>query len=90
MGFRLLHNPLNRLDNQFRFRLHDKMTALFSHDVAAVGRTGCVGQLEFQVWHERVGYLATPDWTKGRFEMEIKPGVNDLGTIKVAASLLEE
>jgi len=39
-------------------------------------------ELEFQVWHERVGYLATPQWSKGRFKMHIKPGVNDLGTIK--------
>jgi hypothetical protein len=46
-----------------------------------------VGTLEFQVWHERTGYLATPAWAKGRFEMEIKPGVNDLGTIKLAPSL---
>lgn len=49
-----------------------------------------VGTLEFQVWHERAGYLATPEWTKGRFEMEVKPGVNDLGTIKIAPSLLDK
>jgi hypothetical protein len=48
-----------------------------------------VGALEFQVWHERPGYLARPDWPKGRFEMEIKPGVNDLGTIELAPSLFE-
>jgi len=45
------------------------------------------GELEFQVWHERVGYLDIPKWPKGRFEMTIKPGVNDLGTIKLSPSL---
>ena len=46
------------------------------------------GELEFQVWHERIGYLATPDWKRGRFKMTIKPGTNDLGTIKVDPKLL--
>jgi len=49
-----------------------------------------VGELEFQVWHERVGYLDTPDWSKGRFKMTIKPGTNDLGTIKLAPSMFEK
>ncbi|MHC4177545.1 MAG: twin-arginine translocation signal domain-containing protein [Planctomycetota bacterium] len=40
-----------------------------------------VGPLEFQVWHERVGYLETPAWKRGRIKMSIRPGVNDLGTI---------
>ncbi len=44
-------------------------------------------ELEFQVWHERIGYLATPDWTKGRFTMTVKPGANDLGPIKLDPSL---
>lgn len=48
-----------------------------------------VGELEFQVWHERIGYLDTQEWPKGRFEMEIKPGVNDLGTIKISPSTFE-
>ena len=47
-----------------------------------------VGELEFQVWQERVGYLATPEWKKGRFKMTVKPGINDLGTIKIDAALL--
>lgn len=47
-----------------------------------------VGQLEIQVWHEKTGYLAKPEWTKGRFEIDIKPGTNDLGAIKIAPSLL--
>jgi len=41
------------------------------------------GTLEFQVWHERTGNLATPEWTKGRFSLDIKPGMNQLGTIKL-------
>jgi hypothetical protein len=43
-----------------------------------------VGTLKFKVWQERCGYLATPTWAKGRFEMEIKAGENDLETIKIA------
>jgi hypothetical protein len=49
-----------------------------------------VGGLEFQAWHERVGYLDAPDWPKGRFTMTIKPGTNDLGTIKLAPSMFEK
>lgn len=46
--------------------------------------------LEFQVWQEKVGYLeAQPAWPKGRFTMALKPGVNDLGVIKVPAKLLQ-
>lgn len=49
------------------------------------------GTLEFQVWQERAGYLAAQkDWKRGRFEIEIKPGDNDLGVIKVDPSLLEK
>ena len=50
-----------------------------------------VGQVTFRVWHE----LGTIDeasvggkkekWARGRMEIEIKEGVNDLGTIKIAA-----
>jgi plastocyanin len=50
-----------------------------------------VGQVTFRVWHE----LGTIDeatvggkkekWSRGRMEIEIKEGVNDLGTIKIAA-----
>jgi len=49
-----------------------------------------VGELEFQVWHERLGYLDTPQWPRGRFETTIKPGVNDLGSIKLTPTLFEE
>jgi hypothetical protein len=48
-----------------------------------------VGNIEFQIWQERCGFLNTPDWPKGRFAMEIKPGVNDLGTIKLSPSYFE-
>ena len=48
------------------------------------------GKIEFQVWHERVGYLETPEWSKGRFQMTLKPGVNDLGTITLAPAIFEK
>jgi hypothetical protein len=49
-----------------------------------------VGPLEFQVWHERVGYLETDFWSRGRFELTIQPGGNDLGTIKLAPEMFEK
>lgn len=49
-----------------------------------------VGKIEFQAWHERIHYLDTPEWKRGRFEMEIKPGVNDLGTIKLPPARFEK
>lgn len=45
------------------------------------------GELEFQAWQEKAGYLATSDWTKGRFKLTIKEGDNDLGTIKLSPAL---
>lgn len=48
------------------------------------------GELEFQWWHERIGYLETKDWPKGRMTTTIQPGTNDLGTIKVSPSVLEK
>lgn len=49
------------------------------------------GKLEFQVWQEKAGYLAAkPDWKRGRFEMEIKAGDNDLGVIQVDPKLFEK
>lgn len=48
-----------------------------------------VGKWEFQVWHERAGYLSTPQWPKGRFEIEIRPETNELGTIVLAPSKFE-
>jgi len=49
-----------------------------------------VGKIEFQAWHERAGYLDTPQWPRGRFELEIQPGVNDLGTIRLAPAKFEK
>ena len=43
---------------------------------------------EIQAWHERVGYLETPEWPKGRFTVTIRPGSNDLGVIKLNPLLL--
>jgi hypothetical protein len=45
------------------------------------------GDLEFQVWHERTSYLDTPAWPKGRFTLNVKPGANDLGTIRLAPAM---
>jgi hypothetical protein len=47
-------------------------------------------ELEFQVWQERIGYLDTDAWPKGRFQMTIQPGTNDLGTITLAPALFEK
>ena len=49
------------------------------------------GTWEFQVWQEAAGPLsAKPEWKKGKFKMEIKPGDNDLGAIQVSASLFKK
>jgi len=48
------------------------------------------GKIEFQVWHERVGYLETAEWAKGRFQLTLKPGANDLGVVKLAPALFEK
>ena len=51
-----------------------------------------VRSLEFQVWHEKSGFVTTvklddkaTKWDKGRFKKKLKKGANDLGEIKVAA-----
>jgi hypothetical protein len=46
------------------------------------------GEWEFQAWHETVGYMNTPEWPKGRFSFTIKPGDNDLGTVKLTPAML--
>jgi hypothetical protein len=52
-----------------------------------------VGQLEFQAWQERMGYVDLPNnkppMPRGRFTVTIKPGVNDLGVIKVDPKLVK-
>ena len=47
-------------------------------------------ELEFQVWHERSGYVAIDGWTRGRFTMKLKSGKNDLGTKKLAPKLFDK
>ncbi len=49
------------------------------------------GKLEFQAWQEKVGYLvAKPEWTRGRFTLDIKEGDNDLGEIEIKAELFNK
>jgi hypothetical protein len=49
------------------------------------------GTWEFQVWQEAAGNLAAkPEWKKGKFKLQIKPGDNDLGVIQVSPSLLKK
>lgn len=46
-------------------------------------------ELEFQFWQEKSGYLKNVSFNggkadlRGRFKLKLKPGMNDLGTIKV-------
>ena len=53
-------------------------------------------ELEFQVWQEEAGYLKnisfgkTKTDTRGRFEMKLKAGDNDLGQAKVDPKLLKK
>lgn len=54
-----------------------------------------VGEVAFRVWHES-GTIdevtingEEESWRRGRMEMELKPGVNDLGTVVVDAELFE-
>jgi len=49
-----------------------------------------VGELEFQAWQEKSGYLNAPGWTTGRFKKTIKAGDNDLGTIKLSPTLFNK
>lgn len=56
-----------------------------------------IGELEFQVWHEKAGYVREVDvngkpteWKRGRVTLTIKPGENDLGVVKVPASLFNK
>ncbi|MEM8732737.1 MAG: methylamine utilization protein [Planctomycetota bacterium] len=56
-----------------------------------------VGEVTFKVWHENavksldeatVGGKKEK-WSRGRMEIELKPGVNDLGTVKLSADLFK-
>ncbi len=46
-------------------------------------------ELEFQVWHERAGYLDFGAWARGRVTMKLKAGDNDLGKIKVPPAVFK-
>ncbi|QDV52505.1 hypothetical protein [Gimesia fumaroli] len=47
-----------------------------------------VGDWEFQLWHEKAGYLVAKDeWKRGRIKLKIAPGNNDLGIIKVTPAM---
>ena len=48
------------------------------------------GDLEFQAWHEKAGYLEHTGWPKGKFKQKINAGDNDLGTIKLSAALFKK
>ena len=53
-------------------------------------------ELEFVLWQEKPGYLKNATFkggktdTRGRFKIKIKPGDNDLGDIKVNASMFKK
>lgn len=50
-----------------------------------------IGDWEFQLWHEKTGYLiAKEDWNRGRIKIKIKSGNNDLGVIKVSPKLFQQ
>jgi plastocyanin len=54
-----------------------------------------VGEVTFKVWHENAKRSIdeatvggkTEKWSRGRMEIELKPGVNDLGTIEIDRAL---
>lgn len=54
-----------------------------------------VGKHSFNAWHESGSFLAKAhrngekDWRKGRIELEIRPGRNDLGDVLVPAASLK-
>jgi hypothetical protein len=54
------------------------------------------GEYTFQVWQEEAGYVREvtvagkpTEWARGRVTLEIKAGQNDLGEIKIPASLFK-
>jgi plastocyanin len=54
------------------------------------------GEVTFRVWH-KIGKIdeAMVDgkkqkWSKGRMEIELKPGMNDLGEVKISADAFEQ
>jgi len=56
-----------------------------------------VGNWTFQIWHEASGYVTEGNlkgnrtkWERGRAKLEIKPGGNDLGEIKLGHTIFEK
>ena len=56
-----------------------------------------VGKWTFQFWHEKTRYVSEVKvagkpvtWPRGRLDMEIKPGKNDLGDITLAPTLFKK
>lgn len=56
-----------------------------------------VGKWTFQFWQEKAGYIddvsidgQTAKWERGRLEVEIKPGTNDLGKVTLAPAVFAE
>lgn len=53
-------------------------------------------ELEFRLWQEKAGYLKNATFTggkadtKGNFKYKIKPGENNLGDIKISASVFKK
>ena len=53
-------------------------------------------ELEFKLWQERSGYLKNATFkggkadAKGSFKIKLKPGVNDLGDIKISGSIFKK
>ncbi|MDZ4780714.1 MAG: hypothetical protein SGJ19_10710 [Planctomycetia bacterium] len=48
------------------------------------------GKHEFGIWHEKCGWVDTKAWPKGKFDLEIKAGENDLGVVKLDAKLFSK
>ena len=56
-----------------------------------------VGKWSFQVWQEKAGYVdrvtiegQQVEWARGRLEVEIKPGTNDLGKVILPPALFAD
>ena len=56
-----------------------------------------VGNWTIQFWHEKAGYVSDvtqgarkTEWKRGRLDIEIKPGENDLGKVTLAETVFAE
>jgi len=56
-----------------------------------------VGKWTIQFWHEKAGYVSDvtqgarkTEWKRGRLDIEIKPGENDLGKVTLAQTVFAE